>query len=101
MEQSSIRASWERFWYEFSWDMKHMSADVEDWLGSLSAGDAVLGLCLFTLALLFIMIRRPKNYKQGGGMSRQFVLALAVVIIFGFGSGYLLEGWTFISDRLS
>lgn len=100
MEQMNFKTDWDHFLYDFHRDMKHFSHDIHDWLHHLSTGEAIIGLCLFTLVLLFIMIRRPQGYKQGGGMTRQFVLALTVVVLFGFGTGYLMDGWAVIVDHL-
>ncbi len=100
MEHMNFKADWDRFLYDFHRDIKHFSRDIQDWMHNLSTGEAMIGLCLFTLVLLFIMIRRPQGYKQGGGMTRQFVLAMTVVVLFGFGAGYLMEGWGVIMDLI-
>jgi hypothetical protein len=91
---SSFRAAWDSLMRDTHW----MVRDVNLWASRLSDGERVIGICVFALVLLFLMVRRPRDYKQGGGMGRQFAFAFVIVVIFGFGVGWLFDGRFDIPD---
>lgn len=80
------------------WSATH---DLETWIGRLSDGERTLGLVIFALVLLFIVIRRPRNHKQSGGMARQFIFAFFIVFMFAFGANMLFDGFDTIGRHIS
>ena len=73
-------------------DLSDFGHDIQVAIARSSDAERVIGICVFALMLLFIMIRRPHNDKNAGSMGRQFVFALAIVTIFGFGVGWMFDG---------
>ncbi len=65
--------------------------DVQRYLDTVSPAEKALAVCVFGLILMYFIMRKPKTYADGGGMGRQFIFALAIVLILGFGVGWLFS----------
>lgn len=92
MEQAAQANSVRRAFDKLAIEGERMARDVDIWISRMGDGEKVLGICLFAMVLLYLIVRRPKTYKEGGGMTRQFVLALGIVVIFSFGVTWMFDG---------
>ncbi|MEL6569665.1 MAG: hypothetical protein AAFQ22_14715 [Pseudomonadota bacterium] len=64
---------------------------IQETLLGLSPAQQILAICIFCLALFWLMFLRPGKYGDDEkAMGRQFNMALAIVMIFGLGAGYFL-----------
>jgi len=65
---------------------------IMETLASLTPAQQVLAICVFCLALFWLTVLRPGEYRKDDkeSMGREFNMALVVVMIFGLGVGYLL-----------
>ena len=60
------------------------------WLDMTGPAERALGVSIFGLILMYFILKKPDNgYEKGGGMTRQFVFAMIVVVIMGFGVGWM------------
>lgn len=66
--------------------------DADRFLSGVTPAEKALAVCVFGLVLMYFIMRNPKTYEEGGGMGRQFVFALIIVTILGFGVGWLFSG---------
>lgn len=66
-------------------------AEAMDWLAGLGATEQVLATCVFALTLLWLSFLRPQENRSAGHVGRQFVFALILIVLFGFGAGWLLS----------
>ena len=74
--------------------VSHVQSGAHDfgiWTARLSDGERVVGLCVFALTILLLMMGPTKKRTTPRGKGTQFVFALAIVMIFGFGAGWLFE----------
>ena len=72
-------------------DTQELFGDVMHFFRGLSDETILLLFVMFILGLFYLIVRQPKNVKKSGDMGRQFVFALAIVIIFGVGIGWVME----------
>lgn len=82
---------YEAAWNQFVLEIRAWVADIADWINALTTGEKVIGLCLFALALLALMVNQARAKNTPGSNSRQFTVALSLVVIFAFGSGWTLD----------
>ncbi|MEM0986939.1 MAG: hypothetical protein AAGJ32_11885 [Pseudomonadota bacterium] len=66
--------------------------DAERYIATVTPAEKALAVCVFGLVLMFFIMRKPQSYEDGGGMGRQFVFALIIVMLMGFGVGWLYGG---------
>lgn len=86
-EVGPYEAAWNQFVIEF----RSLIGDIELWIDTLTTGEKIIGICLFTLALLTLIIMQAKAKTDPGSNSRQFTVALVLVVIFAFGAGWTLD----------
>lgn len=73
-------------------------SQLNDIVSNLTPAQQVLGLCAFTLVLMWLMVRRPGTYENSGEMRNQFWMALTLVVLFGLGAGVLIgPGLSFVN----
>ncbi|MEL6286464.1 MAG: hypothetical protein AAFQ18_09645 [Pseudomonadota bacterium] len=72
--------------------VRDVAEDTERYLQTVSNAEKALAVCVFGLVLMYFIINRPKTYEDGGGMQRQFLFALTIVMLFGFGLGWMYSG---------
>ncbi|MEM7767849.1 MAG: hypothetical protein AAF253_10220 [Pseudomonadota bacterium] len=75
----------ERFFFAFL-------EDTERYLQAVTPAEKAFAVCVFGLVLMYFIIRKPKTYEEGGGMGRQFLFALTIVMLMGFGIGWVYGG---------
>ena len=71
-------------------DLADAIRDLSDWITQLSQGEQVLGICVFGLVMMWFMIRRPSDYDDGGGLMRQFAMAVVIILLFGAGISWIV-----------
>lgn len=72
-------------------DAQELARDVNHFLGSMSDETRILFFIMFILTIFYLIVRRPSEAKESGGLVRQFVCALAIVLIFSYGINVALE----------
>ncbi|MEO1643001.1 MAG: hypothetical protein AAFR74_06655 [Pseudomonadota bacterium] len=88
---SSNIGPYEAAWNQFVIEFRDWIAGVQSWLETLSTGEKIIGISLFTLALLTMIVMQAKAKSDPGSNSRQFTVALVLVVIFAFGAGWTLD----------
>ncbi len=91
MAASSNSVFMENLWNLIVSHAQSGAHDFSIWIARLSDGERVVGLCVFALTIMILMMAPTKKRKTPRGKSTQFVFALAIVMIFGFGAGWLFE----------
>jgi len=71
-------------------DFSDATRDLSDWISHLSPAEQVLGICVFGLVMMWFMVRRPRDYDDGGGMMRQFAMALVIILLFSAGISWIV-----------
>lgn len=64
---------------------------MSHFFGSMSNETRILCFIMFIITIFFLIVRRPSDSKESGSMGRQFVFALAIVIIFSYGITVALD----------
>ena len=72
-------------------DAQEIARDVSHFFGSMSDETRILFFIMFILTIFYMIVRRPSDTKESGGMGRQFVFALAIVLIFSYGISVALD----------
>ncbi len=72
-------------------ELRILLGDVDLWLSRMSLADKVLSICIFALVLMVLIMRKPKDYQEGGGMWRQFAMAMMIVVLFGLGITWFVD----------
>lgn len=72
-------------------DAQELARDVSHFFGSMSDETRILFFIMFIITIFYLIVRRPNETKESGGMARQFVFALAIVLIFSYGISVALE----------
>lgn len=83
--------SFKVIWGRISTDFGVMFEDMGIWFDRLSAGEKLIGMCAVVLVLMVMAGGRNKKTKHEGGATRQFLLAMSLVIVVGFGIGWALD----------
>lgn len=91
MAASSNAVFTEQLWNMIVREAQSGAHDFSIWIARLSDGERVVGLCVFALTILLLMMGPTKKRTTPRGKGTQFVFALAIVMIFGFGAGWLFE----------
>ena len=72
-------------------DTQALVQDVMRFFRGLPDETILLMFVMFILGLFYLIVRQPKSVKKSGDWGRQFVYALAIVIIFGTGISWVME----------
>lgn len=72
-------------------ELRQLMGDFDVWLSRMSPTEKVLSICIFALVLMIFMMRKPKDYEDGGGMWRQFTMAMTIVVLFGLGITWMFD----------
>lgn len=72
-------------------DAVELSRDLGHYFDTMSAETRILFFLMFILTIFYMIVRRPNDAKESGGMARQFVYALAIIVIFGMGIGWAMD----------
>jgi TctA family transporter len=91
MVSSSNAAFMESLWNMIVSHARSGAHDFAIWTARLSDAERIVGLCVFALTIMILMMGPTKRRKAPRGKGTQFVFALAIVMIFGFGAGWLFE----------
>ncbi|MEM1087045.1 MAG: hypothetical protein AAGH90_04895 [Pseudomonadota bacterium] len=83
---------YEALWNQLVIDFRSWIQGVQSWIAGLSLAEQIIGISLFALSLLIMIILKANAKSNPGSKSRQFSVALILVIIFAFGAGWTLEG---------
>ncbi|MEM1035289.1 MAG: hypothetical protein AAGI14_00880 [Pseudomonadota bacterium] len=83
---------YEAAWNQFVIEFRSWIGDVQVWMDGLTMAEKLIGISLFSLALLTMIVMKAKAKSDPGSKSRQFTTALILVVIFAFGTGWTLEG---------
>ena len=86
-----IAARFQQGWDQFRNDTQDLARDVAVFLKSLPDETMLLLGIMFILGLFYLIVRQPSEVKHKGDMGRQFVYALAIVLIFGFGIDWVMD----------
>ncbi len=92
MAFASGTSSFKSMWDGFMQESRFMLRDVSFWIDGLSRGEKTLLLGVAFLAVMFLVVRRPGDVKEGGGMLRQFTWAAVIAVFVGMGVGVLFDG---------
>jgi hypothetical protein len=82
-------------------DFLALVGDIHDWLGALGPAERVLGICGFSLVILWLAMRKPSNYETHSQMGRQFNMALLMVMLFGLGMGWILQSYAKLASQFA
>lgn len=86
-------SAYDEIWARFKLELDRLVLVLNDWLARLSDEERVAGTAIFALVLLFFALRRTskgkRDHGQRGGLSGQFVMAMILVLLVGFGVGWL------------
>lgn len=85
---------YEAAWNQFVIELRDYAGDVGEWLGNLSIGHQILGLCAFVMVLMFLIVNSARRKADPGSNGRQFTGAMLLVIIMAFGVGWTVDGGT-------
>lgn len=72
-------------------DAQELANEFGQFIGSMSAETRILFFVMFILTIFYMIVRRSSDHKRSGGMGRQFIYALAIVVIFSYGLSVALE----------
>jgi len=78
-------------WNQFVIELRSYMSVVQDWIGTLSIGEKIIGMSLFVLVLMYLIVSRSRKKMDPGSNSRQFTGALILVVIFAFGAGWSMD----------
>lgn len=62
-----------------------------EWVRDLSVAEQTLGICLFTVFLIYLIFNASRRDKDPGSTNRQFSGALFLVIVIAFGVGWSFD----------
>jgi len=81
-----------REWGLVLWDeMVRQFYKFSDWMGDLSVAEQTLGICVFTVFLIYLIFNASKRDKDPGSTNRQFSGALFLVVVIAFGVGWSFD----------
>jgi nitrate/nitrite transporter NarK len=89
----SFKAAWDSFMTETRFFLR----DIGNWFGDRNDGERLLLVGLIVLGLIYIMVRRPNDVRNGGGMMREFAVAIVLAAVLGAGVMTVFDGWLDIS----
>ena len=72
-------------------DAQELARDASHFFGTMSDETRILFFVMFILTIFYLIVRRPNSEKQSGGMARQFIFALGIVVIFSYGISVALD----------
>ncbi|MEL6830248.1 MAG: hypothetical protein AAFO63_08935 [Pseudomonadota bacterium] len=64
---------------------------ASDWVRDLGVAEQTLGICIFTIFLIYLIFNASRRDKNPGSNSRQFSGALFLVIVIAFGVSWSFE----------
>ena len=79
-------------------DARELARDLAHYFDTMSNETRILFFVMFIITIFYMVVRRPNETKESGGMVRQFMFALAIVLIFGLGIGSALD---FTRDQIT
>ena len=72
-------------------DTQALVQDVMRFFRGLPDETILLVFVMFILGLFFLIVRQPNNVKKSGDWGRQFVYAVAIVLIVTTGINWVME----------
>jgi hypothetical protein len=82
-------------------DFLTLLGEIHDWIGALGPAERILGICGFSLVVLWLAMRKPTDYETHSQMGRQFNMALLMVMLFGLGVGGILETYAKLAGQIA
>jgi len=74
------------------WDEALRQFDnASEWIRNLSVAEQTVGICVFTVFLVYLIFNASRRDKDPGSTNRQFSGALFVVIVIAFGVGWSFD----------
>jgi hypothetical protein len=80
-----------RDWEGVARTVKSDLKDMRLWFTNLDAENHWFIFAALAALAVFVMVRRPAGVKHSGDMGRQFALAVALLLAFGFGAGVVFR----------
>ncbi|KCZ90725.1 hypothetical protein HJO_12776 [Hyphomonas johnsonii MHS-2] len=73
-------------------------ADLLLLLSRASDTERTIGLCLFAFIFMLLMLRPPKERNRTSSTGREFGFALIIIVVLGFGVGWMFDGTLSVPD---
>jgi len=86
-----IAAKFQQGFDQLRHDALALFRDINRTFRNMSDETIILLGVFFILSLFYLIVRQPSRVKGSGSMGRQFMFALAVILIFSVGIDWLLE----------
>lgn len=81
----------DRIWHEITRELSELSREFIIWVERLSDAEKIIALCVFIIALFLLTVRLAGGKKRDRSETVQFVFAMALVILFGYGAGWMFS----------
>jgi len=72
-------------------DAREIAKDLTHYFEGMSNETRILFFVMFIMTIFYLVVRRSEEKKEPGGAARQFVYALAIILIFGIGLGWAMD----------
>lgn len=87
----SIAAKFQSAFNELRQDARELSKDLMHYFETMSNETRILFFVMFIMTIFYMVVRDSEQKREQGGVVRQFVYALAIILIFGIGIGWAMD----------
>lgn len=78
-------------WYELRRESADIVEDLNIWLARLTDAEKIIGVCVLVLLMIAVTARTSGGPRKDRSEMFQFTFAMALVVMAGFGVGWLFS----------